>query len=152
MTYSDNGFELSILVDGSPISPFTREGFTYFPVPNRSRFQIRLGNHRDTPCDAIVHLDGKEIGGFVWTPMKVMDLDRPAGKKRQFVFVGEETEMAQEAGVQAGRSQNGLVEVKFKPGRRRRHGYSGNTSPYTPVQRRMTASACPVLRHPEPPS
>ena len=48
--------------------------------------------------------------------------------------------MAQEAGVQVGRSQNGLVEVKFKPGIRRHRVFREYEPVYAGAAATMTAS------------
>lgn len=108
---TDNGFGLDIL--SSRQVGIKRGG--YFILPNNSQYFIKLTNHRATPADAQVRVDGKEIGVFRIPARGHITIKRPAGMDRALIFVSESSPAAWQAGVRKGRFENGVVQVTFVP-------------------------------------
>jgi hypothetical protein len=81
-------------------------------------YAIRLGNHDHRRCDAIVRVDGKEVGGFRLEPCQYLPLERPAHDTGCFTFfrAGSE-EWAAVSGSKVEVSERGLIQVTFRPER-----------------------------------
>ncbi len=84
-------------------------------------YSLRLGN--DDPrrrCDAEVLVDGKHAGTFRLDAGQNMTLERPAHDSGRFTFFAADSSAAGQAGVaDVARDQRGLIQVTFRPERRR---------------------------------
>lgn len=90
------------------------------PLPHESEYKIVLNNKGQTDCDAILHMDGEIAGEFRVRAGQRFVIERPGrafkgDSKRKFVFLKEKSDEAEDAGVDVGASKNGLIEVTFKP-------------------------------------
>jgi len=85
-------------------------------LPHGTVYRIKLGNHAHRRCDAVVSVDGKEVGTFRLNSHDSVVLERGAEDTGKFTFfTADSTE-----GVAAGSStvsvdNRGLVQVVFKP-------------------------------------
>jgi hypothetical protein len=99
--------------------PWNLNGNNYARLPHDVDYQFVLTNENSTECDMIVDVDGKNIGTFRVGPLNSIKIRRPANLNRQFHFVKEQSTEAAQAGVQSGKTENGLVKVTFRPRKQR---------------------------------
>lgn len=83
----------------------------YVEVPHEATYSIELKNNRERNVDATVHVDGSSIGTFRLSPYGRMNIERPSGVNKAFVFTHEDKEGA-DAGLK-GKEHNGLITVDF---------------------------------------
>lgn len=62
-------------------------------------------------------VDGKESGTWILSPYQKIKnpIERPENEAKKFTFLRDATKEAQDAGIKAGESKNGVVHVVFKP-------------------------------------
>lgn len=122
------GFGVEVLSHfGRSVTPVIRGSDYYFPLPHRSEYKLRLTNDTSARADARVELDGKEVGLWRVPPgghRNSITVERPVGIPQRFTFVAEESRIAERAGVEEGRSENGLLKVTFYAEREHRRAYS----------------------------
>lgn len=85
---------------------------------HRSQYILRLWNHHDTPCDATLRIDDKEIGTFRIEGHGAISIERPPQSDGRFTFFQLGSKEASAAGLTDSDSL-GLISVKFTPGIRR---------------------------------
>lgn len=93
----------------------TENGNHYFRLPNNSEYTLVLKNNRDVRCRAEVSIDGESVGNWILDPLATLRLERPVAVDRKFTFVDDKSKAAASVGVVAGKSENGLLQVKFVP-------------------------------------
>jgi hypothetical protein len=93
------------------------DGANYFLMRHNSTYKLNLTNDRSTKCDAEVWIDGEKVGVWRIEAYGSTIIERPATINRKFVFLRENSSRAHSAGIQSGRSDNGLIKVVFKPAR-----------------------------------
>src|SRR5690348_10484827 len=114
-----SGFGLAIIVDDKVVAPVNNDGI-YIPLDNGSNYKIRLSNKHEYRCDAEVTIDGEDIGTFRLKPYQTSTIERPGDVAKKFTFYRETSGVAQRAGVTEGKEENGLIQVRFIPEKRRR--------------------------------
>ena len=67
-----------------------------------------------TGCNLDVFIDGYDVGGWVLDAGKDLVIERPAFEARKFTFYRVKT-APKEAGIESGRSENGVVKCVFTP-------------------------------------
>jgi len=113
MSVSLNNYGVSII---SPnVKRFMVGKYNYFSLPNLSTYKIKLINNHTTRCDAYVKIDGEDVGAWRIAPFDSITIERPANINRKFVFIKENSYIAEHAGVERYDSNNGLITVVFKP-------------------------------------
>lgn len=110
-----NGFGLEVLVRGTTIDKFTREGGKYFALEHGDEYQIQLSNTRNTLCEVHLEIDGEDVGTFRIPRRGLITLERPANRQKKFTFVREDSTLARRTGVEAGLLENGLIRAVFYP-------------------------------------
>jgi len=90
-------------------------------LDHNTQYVLRLGNHcYDRRCDAVVTIDGKDIGGYRINPGSSIVLERSSHDTGRFTFFRSDSAEAGQAGAGGVATQDrGLVRVVFKPERRR---------------------------------
>ena len=61
-----------------------------------------------------IFIDGYDVGGWVLDGGKEFVIERPAFEARKFTFYRVKT-APEEAGIESGRSKNGVVKCAFTP-------------------------------------
>lgn len=116
---SVNGYSLSIINSdtNSSAKKIVISGESYFAIPHRSEYRIRLSNTNGSRCDATVWIDDINVGVWRINSYDSIILERPADESRKFVFLRENSDEAYETNIRK-RSNNGLIKVVFKPEQR----------------------------------
>ncbi len=79
-------------------------------------YQLRLGNHGPSRCDALVEVDGKSVGLFRINGYGTFQLERPSNDTGRFTFFRADSSEGQAAGAtETATVDRGLVRVTFKP-------------------------------------
>ncbi len=78
-------------------------------------YTLRLLSHFHRACDALVKVDGKEVGGFRLEGHGSLTLERSADDTGRFTFYAAESSEGQAVGGGIAKDQRGLIEVTFKP-------------------------------------
>jgi hypothetical protein len=89
----------------------------YIEIEHGKQYKIILRNNRYTPCDARVEVDGQHVGTFRIRDRKSITLERPIHDTGKFTFYKVGTQEAQQAQLQEGDPNLGLIKVTFTPGR-----------------------------------
>lgn len=110
-----NGFAVKISCDNNNAEKVMMNGTEYFALDHGSEYKIQMSNHTKTKCDAEVYVDGDKIGLWRINSYSTISIERPTNIKRKFIFYDEKSGDAQSAGINSGKSTNGLVKVIFKP-------------------------------------
>lgn len=86
----------------------------YVQMKHGSEYVLRMRNDRDVDADAIVRIDGLEVGGWRIPSGQSISIERPVNIDRKFVFY----KLGSAEGKQAGLSNDtnlGLISVDFIP-------------------------------------
>lgn len=86
-------------------------------LPHGAVYRLKLGNHcHSRRCDAVVAVDGKEVGCFRLERGATIILERPANDHGKFTFFRSDSEEAAAAGAASiATDVRGLIQVEFKP-------------------------------------
>lgn len=79
-----------------------------------AQYSVRLGNHDDRDCDAMIWIDGQRVGIWRVPALSTIDLERPAHDTGRFTFYRLGTPEGEAAALVDG-PQLGLVVVTFMP-------------------------------------
>lgn len=106
-------FRLEIIVNEKPVAPVKG---TRVALEHGTEYAIRLSNTSSQRCDAIVRVDGKQIGIWRVNAQSHIDIQRPADdtKRRHLTFYKAGTAEAAMASISAN-SSNGDIVVTFTP-------------------------------------
>lgn len=115
MSVNLNGFGFSIISDDVTHLTRNQGKYHYFSIPNFSEYKIKLINNKEVRCDAVVSVDGENIGTWRVPAFDSITILRPANVNRKLIFVKEDSYTAKYAGVTKNDSNNGLITVVFKP-------------------------------------
>lgn len=110
-----NGFSLEILMDNSPIEKIIYRNSSYYSLPNKSEYVIKLGNDHGVKTDAHVWIGNSKIGVWRINPYSKITIEKSANSGKKFILLKEDTIYAQEAIVNGRDSANGLIKIIFKP-------------------------------------
>lgn len=81
-----------------------------------THYTIKLVNHGHRRCDALVKVDGKDMGGFRLDAGCSLTLERPSHDTGRFTFYKNKTvECATATGGKVTKDDMGLIQVLFKP-------------------------------------
>lgn len=111
----NNGFSVEIIPVDGQVSDFDRGGAEYVGLNNNTEYKIKLSNQRDTICDVDLDLEGKHIGKWRINAHDSIVIERPANISQKFTFFSETSMRADEAGVNVGGRNNGLLKATFYP-------------------------------------
>lgn len=93
-----------------------KEESGYVEMKHGESYTIVLKNDNSEKCDALVEIDGKDIGTFRVNPHSNMYLERPANEAKKFTFYQLGTEEADVSGLnKVEKNEMGLIKVTFKP-------------------------------------
>jgi len=108
-TIYSNGFSFDIRDDYTAIEKIVYKDGNYYPIPEKTKFTLRLGNPHDVRVDAHVWIDGVNIGYWRINPRKRILVDRPSNDENRFVINrwGTMTDKGNDA--------TGLIKVVFIP-------------------------------------
>jgi|WetSurSiteA1Bulk_404760.scaffolds.fasta_scaffold86908_1 hypothetical protein len=87
----------------------------YVEMRHNLQYSISLRNDRWIACDAVVTIDGKEVGTWRIPSRSQITIDRPANDSGKFTFFEVNSKKGRKAGLIDGDSNNGLVSVQFIP-------------------------------------
>lgn len=87
----------------------------YVVLNHGDAYKLVLRNQNKTDCDAVVKIDGQTVGTFRVRAFSSITLERPADVDKKFHFYLAGTTQATQAGIQKGDSENGHIEVEFRP-------------------------------------
>ena len=95
----------------------------YVLVEHGQKYTLQLQNHwNDRRCDAVVTIDGKDMGTFRIDNFGKIVIERPVHDAGCFTFYKADTaEYAAAAGGDVRPDLRGLISVVFKPEKRRQH-------------------------------
>lgn len=110
--------------------PEGTESEGYVSLRHNSQYTISLRNRADTRCDAIIKIDGEEVGAWRVNPRSQTILERPVYDTGRFTFYEVGSREAEKAGI-LNSEECGLVTVVFLP-ETTWHGYTLSASP-TPI-------------------
>ena len=109
-------FQVDIVPDQESVTTNKKDGSYYVEMPkNNVQYRIRLKNNGLVRCDAVVTIDGKNMGTFRINAHSQMLLERPPDVERRFTFFIGGSEGSKQGGHKPKDKNNGLVEVLFKP-------------------------------------
>lgn len=98
----------------------TERGSGHVAMQHDRQWTLRLGNHSHVRCDAEVSIDGKDIGAYRIHAGQTIVLERSFQDSGRFTFLKSSSDGAKSAGIDDVSSDlRGLVQVRFKPERRR---------------------------------
>lgn len=112
-----NGYELNIVGSRnnfiSSTKSITSEGFAV--MSHNETYKIKLGNNNFSRCDAVVTIDGSQVGTWRLQPKSSITIERPADIDKNFTFFKVGTSEGNSAGLKLNDRDNGLVQVEFIP-------------------------------------
>jgi hypothetical protein len=80
------------------------------------QYSIELSNSSYTRYDAVVSLDGDQVGTYRLNPLQVWDVEHPADSQQRFTFYAASTAEAAQVGESVvEKDKKGLLEVIFYP-------------------------------------
>lgn len=100
---------------GAKFRQIIRNGHTYYAVPHRSEYRVKMRNNTKDRVNATLVIDGEDMGRWRIEPYTDITIERPSHSQRKFTFVSEASSEAVMGGVVMGNSMNGLIEVTFVP-------------------------------------
>lgn len=93
-----------------------KENFGYVEMNHGETYEIVLRNNHNVCCDAIVEIDGKEVGNFRINPNSNFFIERPVNEQKLFTFYQLGTRESRKTGLdKICREDIGLIKVTFKP-------------------------------------
>ncbi len=111
-------FQVDIIPDQGSVTTNKKNESYYVEMPkNEVQYKIRLKNNGLAKCDAVVTIDGKNMGTFRINQHDQMLLERPSDVERRFTFFVGGSEGSKQGGYKPKDKNNGLVQVLFKPER-----------------------------------
>jgi hypothetical protein len=141
----------------SLLIPQGREyGEGYVELAHGTVYTIRMHNmDHSRRCDALVKVDGKDVGGFRLNPNESLNLEHPSHDKGCFTFFkADSREAAQAGGDKVAVVERGVVSVTFKPERKpitggvlRSAGFSGDEGT-TPTSYEPEVKTCGGIKQP----
>lgn len=119
----------------------------HIELAHGSVYCIKLMNHcYSKRCDALVTVDGREVGFFRLDKGGNLVLERPTNDRGRFTFFRADSQEAQEAGLaDVSVNMRGLIQVIFKPEKY-------YTPPPQKVSQVSSGPSFPVLREAIPPT
>lgn len=120
------------------------EGHKYHVVPEESYYGVRINNNNFATYNAILKIDGENMGKFRIESRGTHTIYRPNHSKRSFVFVADDGDIASSSGVVAGDTKNGLIEVTFIPVKKNLGVYVDEDVDYDRYQPRYFNEHCPT--------
>ena len=93
----------------------SEENDGYVAMRHKDTYKLSLRNDRDIPCDAVVLIDGTEVGTWRVPARQSITLEHPANDQGNFTFLLPDTPDGQAAGL-VKNNDLGLISVTFKPG------------------------------------
>lgn len=87
----------------------------YVELPHNTPYTLVLRNNRNVRCDARVEVDGKHVGTWRIPSLSNISLERPVHDTGRFTFYKLDTPEAQQAQLNGGDPNLGLVKVTFTP-------------------------------------
>lgn len=104
------------LNDFSVRVPGGREsGSGYVELKHGQKYSLVLRNSRNVRCDAKVEIDGQHVGTWRVDANGSISLERPVHDDGRFTFYAVGTREAQQANLNEGSSELGLIKVTFTP-------------------------------------
>lgn len=99
------------------VQPSRELGSGHVEMEHGGKYALRLVNHwRDRRADALVKIDGKDVGSFRVNSQSTLILERPAHDEGCFTFFAADSPEANASGIaNVARDDRGLVEVTFTP-------------------------------------
>ncbi len=145
---SENGFIVNIRSEDYYARPLIIDDADYIALHSGVEYAITLTNNRPTIADADISIDGDSIGIFRLDPYKSFRIERPGDNERKFTFKSELSVDAIEAGAIPGDSENGLIQVTFKPAKYERYNSPTrrSVSPSRQISQTRRAPASQQLR------
>ena len=84
-------------------------------MEHKQVYSLRLSNFNETlKCDAIIHVDGKDVGRFRIEPFSIINIKRPVKDDGMFTFYRHGTDEANSVGL-VGKDSEGEIRVEFLP-------------------------------------
>lgn len=98
------------------ISQGVEIGDGYVKMKHRQQYVISLRNRKNSRCNALVMVDGKEIGAFRLNGYGHTELERPPNDTGRFTFYRAGSSEAKRAGLgSVSEFELGLIQVTFTP-------------------------------------
>lgn len=124
----NDDFELGIICNGHR-QRINKDGpYKYCPLKHNSTYKLYMKNNTYHHCDASVTIDGEHVGTWRINYHKSIEIERPVHADRKFTFVRENSYQAHMGNINPNNENNGLVVVKFIPGKTT---YRSRSSPST---------------------
>lgn len=124
----------------------------YCILKDREVFTIKITNYDTIRCNAIVELDGKDIGHFRFNAGESWELERPTHAKGRFTFCREGSLKGLITGItKIPLNIRGLLQVTFVPekiGRKVNENYEGGGTVLSGVSTQEFTKAEPMATDP----
>lgn len=109
----------SVVVTPFVGDPNTPEGSAgYVSIAHGQKYKLRLRNSNNTRCDAEVFVDNKHVGTWRIDGRNTITIERPADDTGHFTAYLTDSHDGRQAGLDTGRTENGLIQVIFRPERK----------------------------------
>lgn len=104
------------LNDFSVRIPGKKETSGYVELNHGETYSINIKNSRSVRCEAIITIDGKDMGTLLLKPYESVNLERPINEAKKFTFYRIHSQEAADSGLnKVDRDELGLISVEFKP-------------------------------------
>lgn len=105
------------------VTSFSDNGHKYYSLHHGSEYKVKMTNNTINRVNALLKIDGVQMGKWRIDPFSDIIIERPADNQRKFTFVKETSWEAISGDVIRGDSNNGLIEVTFIPELRMRASF-----------------------------
>lgn len=87
----------------------------YVKMAHGTQYRLVLRNSNDVRCDALVRIDGEEVGVFRINKYSSVTIERPSDDESRFTFFRANSREGRQGELDRGNPDLGLVSVTFKP-------------------------------------
>jgi len=104
------------LNDFSVRIPGRKETSGYVELNHGETYSINIKNSRSVRCEAVITIDGKDMGTLLLKPYERVNLERPINEAKKFTFYRINSQEAADSGLnKVDNDELGLISVEFKP-------------------------------------
>lgn len=104
-------FTINIISNNQFVERLIYNNYNYFVLPNKSIFQIILGNETPVRVDAYVQFNDQHVGTYRINPFSNITINKPLR------LYNESSREFYMNGLEPGNPKNGLIQVTFYPER-----------------------------------
>jgi hypothetical protein len=121
------------LNDFSVRIPGKKETSGYVELNHGETYSINIKNSRSVRCEAVITIDGKDMGTLLLKPYESVNLERPINEAKKFTFYRINSQEAADSGLnKVDNDELGLISVEFKPEKKVEPVVIHHYHPYVP--------------------